>query len=126
MNVSEKIHTKYGELKGELLLIKLERPTGGLGLSLAGNRDRDKLSVFVVGIRDDSPLLHASRPIRVGDELLEVSGVEVIQRWAPGGIQGVQNVPRSAWVETDAASKTANATSVETSVVLCEVSKVSQ
>jgi serine/threonine protein kinase len=28
------------------------------------------------------------------------------------GYRGVQNVPRSAWVKTDAASKTANATSV--------------
>lgn len=73
--VSEKIQNKYGELKGELLLIKLERSSGGLGLSLAGNRDRDKLSVFVVGIRDNSPLLSASRPIRLGDELLEVSAI---------------------------------------------------
>jgi hypothetical protein len=30
------------------------------------------------------------------------------------GVQGVDNVPRSAWVKTDAASKTAKATSVET------------
>ena len=30
------------------------------------------------------------------------------------GVQGVQNVPRSVWVKTDAASKTANATCVET------------
>ena len=26
------------------------------------------------------------------------------QRWAPGRIQRIQNVPRSAWVKTDAAS----------------------
>lgn len=58
------------------MIIKLDHPSGSLGLSLAGNRDRDKLSVFVVGICDDSPLLGASRPIRIGDELLEVSLVE--------------------------------------------------
>jgi hypothetical protein len=33
-----------------------------------------------------------------------------------GLVQVVQNVPRSAWVKTDAAGKTANATSVETPV----------
>jgi hypothetical protein len=36
------------------------------------------------------------------------------QRWAPEEVQGVQNLPCSAWVKTDAASKTANATSFET------------
>jgi hypothetical protein len=30
------------------------------------------------------------------------------------GVQGVQNVPHSAWVKTDVTSKTANATSGET------------
>ena len=44
-----------------------------------------------------------------------------------GGVQGVQNVqnvqniPRSAWVKTDAASKTANATSVETHTLAASV-----
>jgi hypothetical protein len=36
------------------------------------------------------------------------------QRWAPEGIQGIQNIPRSAWVKTDIGSKTANTTFVET------------
>ncbi|VDM48102.1 unnamed protein product [Toxocara canis] len=65
-----KIARKYGELPGDALLLRLEKvPPGGLGLSLAGNRDRDKMSVFVVAIRSTCPL-----PIKVGDELLEVNG----------------------------------------------------
>jgi hypothetical protein len=37
------------------------------------------------------------------------------------GVQGVQNVSRSAWVITDASSKTANATSVETHTLAASV-----
>jgi hypothetical protein len=44
-----------------------------------------------------------------------------VQRWTPGGDTGVQNVPRSAWVKTDAANKTANATSVDTHTLAASV-----
>jgi hypothetical protein len=36
-------------------------------------------------------------------------------------VQKIQNVPRSAWVKTDAASKTANATYVETHTLTASV-----
>lgn len=60
---------KYNSLSGDKLLFKLDKvPPGGLGLSLAGNKERGgKTSVFVVGVRSTCPL-----PIEVGDELLEV------------------------------------------------------
>jgi hypothetical protein len=49
------------------------------------------------------------------------SGSEV-DTWGGGGdVQGVQNVPCSAWVKTDTASKTANATSVETHTLAASV-----
>ncbi|KAE9554536.1 hypothetical protein FO519_002240 [Halicephalobus sp. NKZ332] len=64
----EKIKKKYGALHGEPILIRLENiPPKGLGLSLAGNKDREKNSVFVVDIKSTSPL-----PLKVGDELLEI------------------------------------------------------
>ena len=47
------------------------------------------------------------------------SGVH--QRWGTWGVQGVQNVLRSAWVKTDAATKTANATSVQTHTLAASV-----
>uniref|UniRef100_A0A9J2PXX4 PDZ domain-containing protein n=1 Tax=Ascaris lumbricoides TaxID=6252 RepID=A0A9J2PXX4_ASCLU len=66
----DKIARKYGDFPGDAILLRLEKvPPGGLGLSLAGNRDRDKMSVFVVAIRSTCPL-----PIKIGDELLEVNG----------------------------------------------------
>uniref|UniRef100_A0AC34F3A6 PDZ domain-containing protein n=1 Tax=Panagrolaimus sp. ES5 TaxID=591445 RepID=A0AC34F3A6_9BILA len=66
----DKIKRKYGNLPGEPILIRLENiPPKGLGLSLAGNRDREKNSVFVVDIKSTSPL-----PLQVNDELLEING----------------------------------------------------
>uniref|UniRef100_A0A1I8AVQ8 PDZ domain-containing protein n=1 Tax=Steinernema glaseri TaxID=37863 RepID=A0A1I8AVQ8_9BILA len=65
-----KILRKYGDLPGEPILMKLEEiPPGGLGLSLSGNRDRDKMSVFVIAIKSTSKL-----PLQIGDELLEING----------------------------------------------------
>uniref|UniRef100_A0A8C9VDD8 PATJ crumbs cell polarity complex component n=1 Tax=Scleropages formosus TaxID=113540 RepID=A0A8C9VDD8_SCLFO len=68
----ERIRQRYGELPGELLLVELEKDRQGLGLSLAGNRDRSCMSIFVVGITADGPAGRDGR-IRVGDELLEIN-----------------------------------------------------
>ncbi len=68
--VAEKVSARYGDLKGELRLVELNKCGNGLGLSLAGNKDRAKMSVFVVGVHPDSPA--APNAIQVGDELLEV------------------------------------------------------
>ncbi|KAI0215440.1 Multiple PDZ domain protein [Lamellibrachia satsuma] len=69
----EKIIKTYGDLNGELHLVEFERSGNGLGLSLAGNKDLSMMSVFIVGIQQDSPVAHDGR-IRVGDELLEING----------------------------------------------------
>ena len=69
---TEKIIKKYGELSGELHLVEFNKGNNGLGVSLAGNRDLGTMSVFVVGIKPDSPTAKDGR-MRVGDELLEVS-----------------------------------------------------
>lgn len=70
----------YDALGGELLTVALERKRKGdgslegLGLSLAGNKDRGVMSVFVVGVAPDSPA-DRSHNITQGDELLEVRPV---------------------------------------------------
>ena len=69
---SERIQRRYGELNGELLLVELRRGSTGLGISLAGNKDRNTMSVFVAGIQPDSAA-GLDGQIQIGDELLEVS-----------------------------------------------------
>ncbi|KAK1165444.1 inaD-like protein [Acipenser oxyrinchus oxyrinchus] len=68
----EKIRQKYGDLPGELHMIELEKDQHGLGLSLAGNRDRSRMSVFVVGVNPEGPAGRDSC-LHVGDELLEIN-----------------------------------------------------
>ncbi|CAI5668723.1 unnamed protein product [Oreochromis niloticus] len=64
---------RYGSLPGVLHMIELEKGKTGLGLSLAGNRDRSRMSVFVVGI-DPSGAAGRDGRMVVGDELLEING----------------------------------------------------
>uniref|UniRef100_A0A671WV42 Multiple PDZ domain crumbs cell polarity complex component n=1 Tax=Sparus aurata TaxID=8175 RepID=A0A671WV42_SPAAU len=64
---------RYGSLPGVLHMIELEKGKTGLGLSLAGNRDRSRMSVFVVGIDPNGAAGRDGRMV-VGDELLEING----------------------------------------------------
>ncbi|XP_055924762.1 inaD-like protein isoform X2 [Argiope bruennichi] len=75
----KKIQKKYGDMKGELLLINLVKGSNKLGLSLAGNKDRTKMSVFVCGMHPKGMAAKDGR-IKIGDELLEVNGVVVYGR----------------------------------------------
>uniref|UniRef100_A0A7N5JUJ7 PATJ crumbs cell polarity complex component n=1 Tax=Ailuropoda melanoleuca TaxID=9646 RepID=A0A7N5JUJ7_AILME len=68
----EKIRQRYADLPGELHIIELEKDKNGLGLSLAGNKDRSHMSIFVVGINPEGPAATDGR-MRIGDELLEIN-----------------------------------------------------
>lgn len=72
ITITEKIQKKYGELNGTVLLVELMKGPAGLGISLAGNRDRTKMSVFVCGLHSKGSAAKDGR-IMVGDEILEVN-----------------------------------------------------
>ncbi|KAG1663838.1 Multiple PDZ domain protein [Nymphon striatum] len=74
-----KIKRKYGDVGGILMLVDLQKGSRGLGISLAGNRDRTKMSVFVVGLNPSGSASKDGR-IHVGDELLEVNGLVIYGR----------------------------------------------
>ncbi|KAB1280556.1 Multiple PDZ domain protein, partial [Camelus dromedarius] len=64
------IRERYGTLTGELHMIELEKGRSGLGLSLAGNKDRSRMSVFIVGI-DPNGAAGKDGRLQIADELLE-------------------------------------------------------
>ncbi|KAI5693398.1 hypothetical protein M8J75_015359 [Diaphorina citri] len=45
-----KVKKKYGSLGPDLVVVTLERSHTGLGISLAGHKDRTKMAVFVCGL----------------------------------------------------------------------------
>ncbi|XP_065764391.1 multiple PDZ domain protein isoform X2 [Muntiacus reevesi] len=67
------IRERYGNLTGELHMIELEKGRSGLGLSLAGNKDRSRMSVFIVGI-DPNGAAGKDGQLQIADELLEING----------------------------------------------------
>ncbi|XP_075597098.1 multiple PDZ domain protein isoform X7 [Balearica regulorum gibbericeps] len=69
----KKIMQRYGNLLGELHMIELEKGRTGLGLSLAGNKDRSRMSVFIVGI-DPNGAAGKDGRLQIADELLEING----------------------------------------------------
>nr|XP_036874522.1 multiple PDZ domain protein isoform X8 [Manis javanica] len=67
------ITERYGTLTGKLHMIELEKGHSGLGLSLAGNKDRSRMSVFIVGI-DPNGAAGKDGRLQIADELLEING----------------------------------------------------
>nr|QDR50923.1 inactivation no afterpotential D [Heliconius melpomene] len=73
---TNKIKKKYASLGDNVVVVKLERSQkAGLGLSLAGHRDRSKMAVFICGMNPAGSAAKSSPPIKVGDEVLEVNGI---------------------------------------------------
>ncbi|XP_065558725.1 multiple PDZ domain protein-like isoform X2 [Artemia franciscana] len=77
----KKIQKRWSELNGELLMVDLDKSSSptGLGISLAGHRDRLKMAVFVCGLNPTGAAYKDGR-LQVGDELVEVNGNVVHQR----------------------------------------------
>jgi hypothetical protein len=83
--LSDKVKKKYGNLQGNLVIASLERGQQGLGISLAGHKDRTKMAVFVCGL-NPSGTASKDGTLKVGDEILEVGSFFISKlRYRPGG-----------------------------------------
>lgn len=69
--VSDKVKKKYASLGQNILMVQLERSNQGLGLSLAGHKDRNCMAVFVCGLNPKG-MAFKTGSIQIGDEILEV------------------------------------------------------
>ncbi|XP_054277487.1 multiple PDZ domain protein-like isoform X4 [Macrosteles quadrilineatus] len=69
-----KVKKKYGNLGPGVVMVQLEKGHQGLGISLAGHKDRNRMAVFVCGINPKGSAFKTGG-ICVGDEILEVNGV---------------------------------------------------
>ncbi|CAL4059079.1 unnamed protein product, partial [Meganyctiphanes norvegica] len=75
----KKIMKKYGELKGEVVMVEITKGQSGLGISLAGHTDRTKMSAFICGMNPNG-IAHKQDKLKVGDEILEVNGNVLFNR----------------------------------------------
>lgn len=69
---ADKVKKKYGSLGESVLVYQLERNHKGLGISLAGHKDRTKMAVYVCGLNPHGSAAK-NGGLQVGDEILEVS-----------------------------------------------------
>lgn len=69
--VTVKVQKKYHSLGHKVILVKVEKDRRGLGISLAGHRDRNRMAVFVCGLNPKGAAFKTGE-ISVGDEILEV------------------------------------------------------
>uniref|UniRef100_A0A8D8VYM0 Multiple PDZ domain protein n=1 Tax=Cacopsylla melanoneura TaxID=428564 RepID=A0A8D8VYM0_9HEMI len=70
----DKVKKKYGSLGPDIVVVTVERSHTGLGISLAGHKDRTKMAVFVCGL-NPSGAASKTGSVHVGDEVLEVNGI---------------------------------------------------
>ncbi|XP_025830217.1 inaD-like protein [Agrilus planipennis] len=68
---TKKVLKKYANLGNKVLIVQLERTQQGLGISLAGHKNRSCMAVFVCGLNPSGAAFRTGE-IQVGDEILEV------------------------------------------------------
>ena len=71
--MDEKINRteNFAMLSGDVIEVEVRRNEYGLGLALAGHKDRNRMGTFICGIHPEGPVAKDGR-INPGDELLKV------------------------------------------------------
>jgi len=72
-DVDEKINRTedFSKLSGQVIEVEVRRNKYGLGLALAGHKDRNRMGTFICGIHPEGPVAKDGR-LNPGDELLKV------------------------------------------------------
>ncbi|KYN37041.1 Multiple PDZ domain protein, partial [Trachymyrmex septentrionalis] len=69
----KKVQKRYQNLGHRVLMVTLEKDRRGLGISLAGHKDRNRMAVFICGLNPKGAA-HKNGGLLIGDEILEVNG----------------------------------------------------
>ncbi|KAG5314642.1 INAD protein, partial [Pseudoatta argentina] len=69
----KKVQKRYQNLGHRVLMVILEKDRRGLGISLAGHKDRNRMAVFICGLNPKGAA-HKNGGLLIGDEILEVNG----------------------------------------------------
>lgn len=83
-----------GTASAKLVVADLERTPQGLGISLAGHRDRMKMATYVCGI-NPAGIAHRTKALEVGDEILEVNGLVIHGRCHLNASAIIKSLPHS-------------------------------
>lgn len=67
---------KYKGISGDIHVVELQKGSGGLGLGLAGNKDKSLQGIYVIAVDPNGAAARDGR-IRVSDEILEINNVSV-------------------------------------------------
>lgn len=70
-NLAEKVQKKYQNLGHKVLMVTLDKDRRGLGISLAGHKDRNRMAVFICGLNPKGAA-YKNGGLLIGDEILEV------------------------------------------------------
>lgn len=87
----KKINRKYGK-HGDLHCIRLNKGTEGLGISLAGHKDRLKMAVIVAGLNPKGNAYRDGK-MKVGDIIMEVNGIVLLHRSHLNASSVIKNLP---------------------------------
>ncbi|XP_020285620.1 uncharacterized protein LOC109855592 isoform X2 [Pseudomyrmex gracilis] len=68
-----KIQKRYHNLGHKVLMVVLEKDRSGLGISLAGHKDRNRMAVFICGLNPKG-VAYKNGKLAIGDEILEING----------------------------------------------------
>jgi len=80
--------------QGEVLLITLNKGSNGLGISLAGHKDRSQMAIYICGL---NPQGNAARfgDLKVGDLIVEVNGLVLHNKHHLNASAVIKNLPDS-------------------------------